>query len=153
MIEYLQRIGLSLLLGLLIGFERDQQQKPAGIRDVALVSLGATLFTVIGLQLIPMALTYEAPIRYDIGRIIAYTIVSIGFLGSGVIIQTKNKLEGITTATILWVMVAIGLLCGIGQYLLASISGLVVYLLLKLKYFRIKFETEAKRWKKRKRRR
>lgn len=147
---YLAKIGLSIILGLFVGHEREGQNKPAGIRDVALVSLGATLFTIVSLEVIKIAQLYQPPVRYDLGRIIAYTIVSIGFLGSGVIIQTKNKLEGITTASVLWSMVAVGLLCGIGLYTLAVISALCVYFLLKLKHIRVQIETTTKKMYKKK---
>jgi putative Mg2+ transporter-C (MgtC) family protein len=143
-LAYLGRIGLSLGLGLFIGYEREGQDKPAGIRDVTLVTLGATLFSLISLELIKVGQTLQPPIRYDLGRVIAYTIVSIGFLGSGVIVQNKNKLEGITTAGTLWCAVAIGIFCGLGLYHLAMVSAMAVYLILKLKHIRLIFESHQK---------
>jgi len=126
---YLYRIGVSLLLGALVGLEREKQDKPAGLRTVMLVCLGATLFTIIALD---FGKTYNA-----IGeglRIIAYTIASMGFLGSGVVIQHKGNVEGITTASILWVIVAVGILCGEGNFTLAIIATIAIYGILKLKY-------------------
>ena len=143
---YLARITLAILLGLFVGYERDQQEKPAGMRDVALVSVGATLFTIIGLEIASLPLS--GGLRYDIGRIMSYIVISMGFLGSGVIIQNKNKLEGITTASMLWTIVAVGILCGLGKYMLAVVASLYIYFILKLKYFRIRFETEIKSWDK-----
>ena len=140
LVQYLARIGLSMALGLFIGYEREGQKKPAGVRDVALVTLGATLCAIISLELVNIGLQFPAPIRYDLGRIIAYTIVAIGFLGSGVIIQNKKGVEGITTSTMLWSMVAVGLLCGIGQYVLAIVSEICIYFILKLKHITISFE-------------
>lgn len=143
---YLGRLILATGLGLFIGYERENQNKPAGLRDISLVTIGAALFAIIALELVNIV--PERPdIRYDIGRIIAYSIVSIGFLGSGVIVQIKNKLEGITTAGVLWSMVATGLLCGIGQYILAVIASIFIYFILKLKYIRIKFEGRKKKCK------
>ncbi len=126
-LEYLGKIGLALLLSILVGFEREQSRKPAGLRDIALVTIGATFFAILALELVTIA----GNVRYDMGRIIAYTVVGIGFLGSGVIMQNKDKLEGITTASTLWSMVATGLFCGLGLYELGLISGLCVYIILK----------------------
>jgi len=142
---YLGRIGLSMVLGLFVGYEREGQKKPAGIRDISLVTLGATLFTIISIELANIAQQFQMPIRYDLGRIMAYTVVGIGFLGSGVIMQYKNKLEGITTAGTLWCMVGIGILVGMGLYSLAIISALAVYFILKLKHIRITFESRRKK--------
>ena len=138
--QYFIQILLSILLGLFIGFEREQQKKPAGIRDVAIVTLGACLFTIISLEMAIVANQFQQPIRYDIGRIIAYTIVSMGFLGSGAIMRTQDKMEGITTAGVLWIMVSVGILCGLGKYVLAGVSTLSVYCILKLNYFKVKIE-------------
>ena len=148
-LEYLSKVGLALLLSILVGFEREQSKKPVGLRDIALVTLGATFFAILALELAKIGIQYPSHIRYDIGRIISYAVVGIGFLGSGVIMQNKNKLEGITTASTLWAMVGTGLFCGLGLYELALISGLCVYLILKSKHIRI---TIAKVRKKRKKR-
>lgn len=150
LVQYLARLGLSVLLGLLIGYEREGQNKPAGVRDVALITLGATLFGILSLEIMKLCINIQSNviIRYDMGRIIAYTIVSIGFLGSGVIIQNKNKLEGITTAGSLWCAVATGLFCGIGNYILATVSALFVYLILKLKQITVTFEKRQRRIRK-----
>jgi len=129
----LMKVGISIGLGLFMGYERSQQQKPAGIRDVALVTLGATLFAIIGLSFIE-------PKNMDMTRLLYAPIIGIGFLGSGVILQNKNKIEGLTTAGLLWISVATGLLVGIGNYALAIVSALAVFLILKLKHITIKIE-------------
>ena len=143
------KIILSMVLGLFVGFEREAWKKPAGIRDVAVVTLGATIYTIIAFELAKVVNTMQPPIGYDIGRMISYTIVSIGFLGSGVILIQKNKLEGITTASILWAMVGVGILCGMGSYSLAIISCLSLYFLLKLKYLKIKIRYHKDKRRKR----
>lgn len=132
-LTYLYRIGLSLLLGTIIGLERETQDKPAGLRTTILVTLGATLFTIISIIL----RSIEG--NYDLGRIIAYCIVGIGFLGAGVIKGGKDG-EGVTTASVLWVSVGVGILCGLGEYILAIISTIIIYLVLKLKYIKVKLE-------------
>lgn len=135
----------SLLLSTLIGSERERLDKPAGLRDVMLTTLGATIFTIIATSLPSYLNTaVNSYLRYDIGRIIAYTVVGIGFLGSGVILRTKRSIEGITTASTLWCSVAIGMLVGLGDYLLAFISSLLIYAVLKLKYIKIKITKRRK---------
>lgn len=145
-INYLYSIGLSLILCALIGWERESQDKPAGLRDVMLVGIGATLFTIISLVLRDTNLT--PGLRYDCGRIIAYSIAGIGFLGSGVIVGNK-KLKGVTTAGLLWTTVGIGVLSGLQEWILATVSALVIWFILKIKHIRIKIEIYKKRRRKR----
>jgi len=134
------KIILSLLLSALVGIEREKQDKPAGLRTVMLVCLGATLFALIGLQFSNVT---NNP-RYDILRLLYAPIVGIGFLGGGVIMKRKKDIEGITTASTLWVMVAVGLLCGIGEYYLAVLSTLFTYLVLLLGHWEIKIKKKRK---------
>ena len=138
MIEHLTKIGIAVILGIFLGWEREQSNKDAGLRTTTLVMLGATLFTIISVIL------REVGGNYDIGRIMAYTIAGIGFLGTGIISKEKNG-TGVTTASLLWAVVGIGILCGLGEFSLAIISALVIYFILKLKYFRIKISTIKKR--------
>jgi len=142
-VTHLLKIGLVLLLSSIIGLEREQNKKTIGIRDVILVTLGATMFAILGLEMIKIAETTS--VNYDMGRIIAYTIAGIGFLGSGAILRNKNKIEGMTTASTLWAMVGVGLLCGVGQYILATITAGCIYFVLKLKYIRVKFMNGGKK--------
>ena len=130
---YLIKIGLSTLLGLFVGYERTQQDKPAGIRDIALVCLGSALFAMIGLEIGGIK-------NADMARLLYAPIMGICFIGSGVILHSKNKVQGLTTAGVLWIAVAIGLAIGIGNYILGTLSAIAVYLLLKLKHITIKIE-------------
>ncbi len=119
--EILFRLLLAVGLGALIGFERELKRRPAGLRTHILVSLGATMFTVISLS-------------FDIepARIAAGIVTGIGFLGAGSIIAHKGHIRGITSAATLWVVAGIGLSVGIGQYLLAIIGALIVFAVLQL---------------------
>ena len=132
MLLLLGRIILSVGLGLFVGYERESQNKPAGIRDVTLVTLGACIFTIIAYKI--SALNSGN----DLGRIMSYTIASIGFLGSGVIIQNKKDVEGITTAAVLWAMVSVGMLCAMNELILAIFIAFLIYLILKFKHLSIK---------------
>lgn len=127
---------VSLLLSAFIGYEREKEHKPAGIRTVMLVTLGATLFALIGLS-------FTGQSNLDALRLFYAPIIGVGFLGSGVIFNKgKNNVEGITTASVLWVMVAVGLLCGIQYYKYAVVATSCVWLILKSKHiiYRIKGE-------------
>ena len=119
--ETLFRLGLAIALGALIGFERELKHRPAGLRTHMLVSLGATIFTVIS-------------ISFDIepARVAAGIVAGIGFLGAGSIIAQKGHVRGITSAATLWVVAGIGLSVGVGEYLIAIVSALCVFAILQL---------------------
>ena len=143
-LDYLIGIALSLLLSGLIGYERESQKKSAGLRDAMLVCLGATMFTVISL-ILRDANGLGDGLTYDLGRIIAYTIAGVGFLGGGIMIQNKNKVSGITTASMLWAIVGIGILCGLGEYILATVCAGCIYFVLKLKHIKVRIETFSRK--------
>jgi putative Mg2+ transporter-C (MgtC) family protein len=118
----LTRLLVSLVLGGLIGLEREIHRSPAGLRTISLVSLGSTLFTL-------ASLTFTGT-NADVTRIAAQIVVGIGFIGGGVIFQLKDTVHGLTTAASLWIAAAIGLIIGIGEYWLAGITtGLVLVVL------------------------
>jgi len=129
MIQYILRLIVAMLLSAAVGFEREKQDKPAGLRDTMLVCLGAALCAIMSLRLKDVT-----GVGYDAARILSYTIASIGFLGSGVIIHHKGNVEGVTTAALLWTMVTVGLMCGLGEYVLAIVATVFVYGILKLKH-------------------
>ncbi len=137
-LEYLGRIALSMLLSGIIGLERESQDKNAGLRTLMLISLGSTIFTLIPFLLLPIS--KEMIFTYDFSRIIAYTIGGCGFLAGIVIISVKQKIKGITTSACIWSIVGTGILCGIGEYILAIVSALAIFLILKLKYITIKYK-------------
>ena len=119
--ETILQLLLAIGLGMLIGFERELKRRPAGLRTHMLVSLGATIFTITSLS-------------FDVepSRIAAGIVTGIGFLGAGNIIAHKGHISGITSAATLWVVAGIGLSIGVGQYLMAIISALLVFAILQL---------------------
>jgi len=143
---YLARLGLSLVLSGIIGFERESQDKNAGLRTLMLISLGSTIFTLLPFLLLP--LSKELGFTYDFSRIIAYTVAGVGFLAGIVIIGDKHKVRGVTTSACIWATVGIGILCGMGEFVLAIVSALCIYGVLKLKYVKITIEKRSKKWKK-----
>lgn len=146
MIDYLIGIGLSILLSGLIGYEREAQDKSAGLRTTMLICLGATLTVIFTLELIKIAKPLE--MSFDMIRAIAYYLCAIGFVGGGIIYRSGKKLKGITTSALLLPVSVIGFFCGLGAYILAVISAICVYLILKLKYVKVKIETVHKKRRK-----
>jgi putative Mg2+ transporter-C (MgtC) family protein len=107
-LEPFLQILLAGLLGALIGLERKSRKKEAGLRTFALVSLGCCLFTIIDIQFMA-----DLNVPASIGVVQAVAI-GIGFLGSGIILQHKGQIEGLTTAAALWATSAVGIGVGMG---------------------------------------
>ncbi len=127
--EIIIRMVISLLIGLIIGYERTKQQKPAGIRTYSLVCIGSTLFMIIsayGLQSLPHISGFQT----DPGRVAAQIVTGIGFLGAGVIWKDRGNIRGLTTAANLWTTAGLGMAIGLGLYFLTLISVLCIFLAL-----------------------
>ena len=129
--EWLLRLLVAALCGALIGWEREQVQRPAGLRTYMLVCFGSALFTL--LSITAFATTGST---IDPGRIAAQVVVGIGFLGAGTVFREGNTVRGLTTAAGLWAMAAIGMAVGAKQYLLGVIStGIVLIILVLVRLF------------------
>ena len=113
------RLAVAMLLGGVIGFEREYRAKDAGFRTHFLVALGSALFCIVS----QYGFGFELK---DSSRVAAQVVSGIGFLGAGTIIFQKNVVRGLTTAAGLWVTAAIGLACGTGMYLPAVVTTLMV---------------------------
>jgi len=104
-------IGIKLLLAAVLasflGWERGKSDKPAGIRTMVLVSVGAATFVLLGSKVMDANMTGEV-IRTDPTRVLAYIISGVGFLGAGAILHSKKTVKGLTTAASIWVVAAIG---------------------------------------------
>ncbi|MBX4215599.1 MgtC/SapB family protein [Candidatus Parcubacteria bacterium] len=116
-IQMLIRLSIALGLGALIGLERVLAHKTAGVRTYALVSMGSALFVIIS-QVITAAAGGNAG---DPLRIASQIVVGVGFLGAGLIIFKDSHLQGLTTASALWVAAGIGMAAGFGLHELAVI--------------------------------
>jgi putative Mg2+ transporter-C (MgtC) family protein len=118
MVSFAFNNGLALLLGALIGLERQWRQRNAGLRTNALVTLGSSLFVSLSLQMV-------GPI--DQSRIAAQVVSGIGFLGAGLMMREGLNIRGLNTAATLWCAAAIGTLAGSGLRIQAVIgAGLVI---------------------------
>ena len=119
--EQVTRLVLAVILGGLIGWERERSHKPAGLRTHMLVCLGSALITII-------SISYFTD---DYARIIAGIVTGIGFIGAGTIIAQGTKgIHGLTTAATLWVASAIGICVGVGWYVLGVIVTILIVLIL-----------------------
>ncbi|MFL0163331.1 MgtC/SapB family protein [Aquirufa salirivi] len=116
----LERILLSILIGAIIGLEREYRSKSAGLRTMILVCVGSCIFTL---------LSYKIGLGSQ-DRIAANVLTGIGFLGAGVIFREKDRVTGITTATTIWVVSALGMTIGAGFELLACITSTIVIIIL-----------------------
>ncbi len=123
-LELLTKLVLAVLLGGLIGYEREMHGKPAGLRTHILICLGSALFT---------ALSMSFPGNVDPSRIAAGIVTGVGFLGAGAIFRAKDHVEGLTTAADLWVISGIGLAIGMGLYEESVIAAVFVFIVLFLK--------------------
>jgi putative Mg2+ transporter-C (MgtC) family protein len=125
------RLGLALLLGGMLGMERELRGHAAGLRTHLLVCLGSCLFT---LASIAAGQSMEGPdptvVRADITRIASQVVVGIGFLGGGAILRHGTSIRGLTTAANLWLTASVGLAAGLGFFFGAFVT--VVFALLVL---------------------
>lgn len=120
--SFWKAVGAAVLCGAVIGFERELSDKPAGLRTCSLVCLGAMLF-------VRMSTEFEGPAA-DPTRVLSQVITGIGFLGAGVILSRGESVKGVTTASTIWVLAAIGAMIGLEHIAAAyAITGLVLVVL------------------------
>lgn len=128
-LESIGRLLMAIGAGAVIGWERETQDKPAGLRTHMLVALGAAVFMVGAMELSAGFSAGESAVELDPMRALQGIIGGVGFLGAGTILESRGSVRGITTAASIWVVAAIGTCCGIGLYRLAitcSILALIV---------------------------
>ncbi len=129
---FMFRLALAMLLGGIIGAERERKNRSAGFRTHILVTVGSCMFMIVSISMPMMISTMPNGIvnNADPGRIAAQVVSGIGFLGAGAIIQDKGKIRGLTTAASLWVVAAIGLAAGAGMYLTAVSTTIFLFIIL-----------------------
>lgn len=139
------RLLLALVLGGLIGFEREKNSSAAGFRTHILVCLGSALIMLLSAYGFP-EFASEPNVRMDPARLAAQVISGIGFLGAGTILRNGMSITGLTTAASLWVVAAIGLASGAGFYFAAILTTVMVLMSLWIlsavekKFFKTKRE-------------
>lgn len=122
------KIVTGLVLGSLVGYDREQKMKNAGIKTNVLICLGATLYTAISM----LGIESGNGVHYDAARIPAQIVSGIGFLGAGAIMQDRGNIIGLTTAATIWVVAAIGMTIGYGYPVVATIFTLTILSVLRL---------------------
>ncbi|HUG42577.1 MAG TPA: MgtC/SapB family protein [Longimicrobiales bacterium] len=132
-LDVLGRLVLAVILGGAIGLEREQQGKEAGLRTHILICLGAALFTVISVEMIDPAGNWPPG---DVSRIAANVVTGVGFIGAGVILQSRGRVRGLTTAATIWTVAALGVAAGAAQYVAAvGATVLMLVVLIPLRWW------------------
>lgn len=125
------KITVAFLLGAVLGLEREYRSKPAGFRTLIMITVGATLFTILSYRIDP-----TVP-----DRIAANIITGIGFIGAGVIFKEGMKVSGMTTAATIWMAAAVGMAVGYGAYYLAAgVTLVMLFTLILLSRFERLFD-------------
>lgn len=112
----------ALLIGSVIGFEREIHAKSAGLRTLTLICVGATLFTIVSGKFS----------GGDPSRVASNIVSGVGFLGAGAILFSEGRIKGLTTASSIWVAAGLGMAVGIGQFALAAVAAALVIVVLWL---------------------
>jgi putative Mg2+ transporter-C (MgtC) family protein len=115
------RIIYAALLGGMIGWERENNDQDAGLRTYMAVAVGSCAFSIISQQALG-----------DPTRIAAQVVTGIGFIGAGVILQVRGRVQGLTTAATLWATAAVGMASAFGMYLLAGLCAILIVGMLSL---------------------
>jgi len=129
--EVVIRLLVAVLMGGVIGWDRQRAEKPAGLRTHMLVALGSASFTLLGFE-VGAHLSPKTGEGFDPTRVLQGVIGGIGFLGAGAIIQSRGQVTGITTAASVWVSGALGASAGVGAYVLAGFTMLLAFAVLQV---------------------
>ena len=122
------RLAVATLIGASIGLNRDLHGKPTGVRTLGLVGLGAALVVLASMDFETLPGVDANPVS----RAIQGVLTGIGFLGAGVIVQEKKgrRIQGLTTAALIWLTACIGIVCGLGAWTVAAVAFFIVFALL-----------------------
>lgn len=132
-LQTLLRLGIAVLVGTVIGLEREIKNKPAGLRTHILVSFGSALFILISIQVGDPARSGDA-----LSRIIQGVAAGVGFIGGGEILREsrpnteKMRVRGLTSAAAIWVSAALGVAAGCGLWQLSLTAALIAFVVLKV---------------------
>jgi putative Mg2+ transporter-C (MgtC) family protein len=118
------RMLMACAMGGVIGIEREWRHKASGLRTNMLICMGAALFTVLSAVVAGDGSSNKAQIASNI-------VQGIGFLGAGLILHTRSRVLGLTSAATVWVVAAIGMACGAGLYVEGAIATVIVYCALR----------------------
>lgn len=145
-IDIALRLCAAVVVGMLIGLNRDLADKPIGMRTLGLVSLGAAVVAVSTVHFRDLAEHPDALSRVVQG-VIQGIMAGIGFIGAGVILRDPKQemVKGLTTAATVWITAALGIACGLAAWQIVAISmALAVFLLVGVAKLEIAFEKARK---------
>jgi putative Mg2+ transporter-C (MgtC) family protein len=135
------KLVLAMVLGGLVGLEREITNRPAGFRTHTLVCMGSTLVMVTSIHIFQI---YHGVVNLDPARLGAQVISGIGFLGAGTILKDEARVRGLTTAASLWVVACIGLAVGAGLYEISILVAILAYVtLILLKKIEVLFKKSS----------
>lgn len=129
-VEILIRIMMAAVLGMVVGYERERQNQPAGLRTHAILAVGSCLAMTISINL-AIQFAPDMP-NGDPARLAAQVVSGIGFLGAGAILRYGTNVKGLTTATSLWTIAIVGLAVGAGHYFAAIGTTAVLLVVLTI---------------------
>ena len=121
--ENLIKLGMAVLVGGVIGAEREFQDKAAGFRTIILITIGSALFTMFSMSMDP---------GFTRTRVAANIVTGIGFLGAGAIVRESGRIAGLTTAATIWLSAALGMGIGAGELAISGAATLVTMIVLLL---------------------
>jgi putative Mg2+ transporter-C (MgtC) family protein len=125
-------IGVAVLCGGIVGFERQMRGKPAGIRTNILICLGTTVF-------VKLSTLYSGQ-NADMTRVLGQVVTGIGFLGAGVILARGGRVKGVTSAAVIWILAGIGAMIGFGLFTPAiALAVVTVGILTVVEYLELSF--------------
>lgn len=122
-IEDILKLLAAVVIGSLLGAEREYHDKAAGLRTMILICVGSTLFTIFSVEIAQ---------DKDPGRVAAQIVSGIGFLGTGVILYERGRVRGVTTASTIWFTAALGIGIGVGEILFSAIATVLALFILRV---------------------
>jgi putative Mg2+ transporter-C (MgtC) family protein len=133
-VEVIVRLAVATGLGAGIGLEREIDGKDAGMRTHALLALGAAVFGVLSVGAFGdfIAQRDTTNVQVDVTRVASYVAAGVGFLAGGAIVKQSDRVRGLTTATSLWSVAALGLAAGHGLWIVAIVGSVITLLMLLL---------------------
>jgi putative Mg2+ transporter-C (MgtC) family protein len=127
-INFMLRVAAALLIGVIIGGEREAKNKPAGLRTNMLVSLGSALFVLVPIQL---GMATQTP--DTLARTISGIISGVGFIGAGTILRKNDaRVKGLTSASAIWVSASLGIAVGCGLWIVSLVGTIAAWIVLRL---------------------
>ncbi len=123
------KLLLSIILGAIVGYERERDGKDAGLRTYASIALGACIFMIIASHL-----TKD---NSAIARVMTGVVTGIGFIGAGIIFKdAENKPKGLTTAATIWCTASIGIAVGLNMFIIAVVATILLFFILEVSHYK-----------------